>query len=161
MKLIFLDIDGVLNNDSTKVSFEGYTFVDDDKIILLKEILDQTGAKIVLSSTWRRGWCCYDNSLYEKASEREDIRLYNALKSKLLEYGIELMSYTEDFGTRGEEIDKWLSDWQGEPVESFIILDDMGGAEMDPHSLRLVQTVFRYGLTPEHVQQAICLLEGK
>ena len=58
---------------------------------------------------------------------------------------IELISYTEDFGSRGEEIDKWLSDWQGEEVESFVILDDMSGAELRPHSFYLVQTGFWMG----------------
>lgn len=159
MKLIFLDIDGVLNNDHTKERVAGYTFVDEDKIVLLKEILYQTGAKIVLSSTWRRGWYCYDNSLYEKESDRQDIQLFEALKNKLLEFEIELMSYTEDFGRRGVEIDKWLSDWKGEPIERFVILDDMSGAELQPHSHFLVQTGFRDGLMPKHVQKAIQILK--
>lgn len=45
MKVIFLDIDGVLNNDRTKEVVAGYTFVDEDKIVLLKEILDQTARR--------------------------------------------------------------------------------------------------------------------
>lgn len=161
MKLIFLDIDGVLNNDSTKEEVAGYTFVDDNKIALLKEIVDQTGAKLVLSSTWRRGWEIKEQIAEPTSFDMQDIRLFEALVEKLKQYGMELMSYTEDFGFRGEEIDKWLSSWQGEPVESFIILDDMGGVEMQPHSLRLVQTGFRDGLLPRHVQKAIRLLEGE
>ena len=112
----------------------------------------------MLSSTWRRGWECKEHVAEPTPSDLQDIRLFDALVDKLKEYNIELMSYTEDFGLRGEEIDKWLSEWQGEPIESFIILDDMGGAEMRPHSLYLVQTGFREGLQPKHVQKAIKLL---
>ena len=46
MKVIFLDIDGVLN-------YNGSSFLSEDKIILLRNILRRTGAKLVLSSSWR------------------------------------------------------------------------------------------------------------
>lgn len=155
MKVIFLDIDGVLNNDRTKERFEGYVFVSDDKILLLKELIDQTGAKIVLSSTWRRGWFCKEHVSEPTSADLQDIRLFEALVSKLKEFDIELMDYTEDFGFRGEEIDLWLKQWRGEPIESYVILDDMGGAEMRPHSRYLVQTGFWDGILPKHVQKAV------
>lgn len=115
----------------------------------------------MLSSTWRRGWECKEHVAEPTPSDMQDIHLFDALVEKLKEYDIKLMSYTEDFGLRGEEIDKWLSDWQGEPIERFVILDDMGGAEMRPHSSWLVQTGFREGLMPKHVQKAIKLLKGE
>ena len=55
-KIIFLDIDGVLNSmdyfEQTK-DCKGYTEINPEKVKLLKEIVDRTGAEIVLSSTWR------------------------------------------------------------------------------------------------------------
>ena len=42
MKVIFLDIDGVLN-------YNGSSFLSEDKIVLLRDILRRTGAKLVLS----------------------------------------------------------------------------------------------------------------
>ncbi|MFR1854625.1 MAG: HAD domain-containing protein, partial [Beduini sp.] len=56
MKIIILDIDGVLNCEYCKIKIDGVHFVMDEKIILLKQLVDRTGAKIVLSSTWRYGW---------------------------------------------------------------------------------------------------------
>ena len=58
MNIIFLDVDGVLNNINT-FSLKMKEFkrgnkileLDDNNIYNLKSIIDSTGAKIVLSST--------------------------------------------------------------------------------------------------------------
>lgn len=155
MKVIFLDIDGVLNGRYTEETFGGYVFVSDDKILLLKEIVDSTDAKIVLSSTWRRGWFLKDR--YPSYSG-EEVWLFEALQEKLGEHGIELMDYTEEFGSRGDEIGKWLKNHTGEPIESYVILDDMDEDELRPHTNRLIQTNAAEGLTEGDVEDAIELL---
>ena len=160
MKVIFLDIDGTLNNDSTKDRFEGMIFLEDQKLRLLKELINETGAQVVLSSTWRRGWYCKDNGLMQDSFDLADIRLFEALQAKLAEHGIGLLGYTDDFGLRGEEIDAWLKQWKGEPIEAYVILDDMDGREMHPHEDHLVQTAFWDGLLPEHVQKAAAILNA-
>ena len=59
MKIIFLDVDGVLNSDkyinyTSKKNIDGIKADIDVKTIeLLKKALDITGAKIVLSSSWK------------------------------------------------------------------------------------------------------------
>ena len=54
IKVIFLDVDGVLNDVRTKSrTAMGFQFVDTSKILRLKKIVEKTGAKIVLSSDWR------------------------------------------------------------------------------------------------------------
>ena len=53
MKIIFLDIDGVCNCCDTKERFHGLIGVDPILVARIKEIVDATGAEIVLSSTWR------------------------------------------------------------------------------------------------------------
>ena len=54
MKVIFCDVDGVLNNESTsELTPNGYRGVSDKLIRNLRKIVDETGAKIVLSSDWR------------------------------------------------------------------------------------------------------------
>lgn len=158
MKVIFLDVDGVLNNAHTRETFEDYIFVSDDKILLLRKLIDKTGAKIVLSSSWRKGWRFKDNN---PSCANEDVRLFNALELKLKEYGIELMSYTGHFWHRGKEIDYWLKNWNGEKIESFTILDDMEREELEPNADHLVQTDLSTGLTETHIIQAIKLLNGK
>lgn len=158
MKVIFLDIDGVLNNMNTRETFEDFIFVSDDKILLLKQIVDATGAKIVLSSSWRAGWRAKDRN---PRCASDDVRLFDALVYKLDEYGLALLSYTPHFWHRGKEIDSWLKTWDGETIESFVILDDMDIKEFEPNSDRLIQTDICEGLTEKHVEQAIKLLSKK
>ena len=155
MKVLFLDIDGVLNNTQTRETFEDYIFVSDDKILLLKQIIDATDAKIVLSSSWRKGWRFKDQN---PACANEDVRLFKALEYKLKEFDIELISYTGHFWHRGKEIDNWLKSWDGEKIESYVILDDIPAEEFLSHASHLIQTDITEGLTVIHVKQAIKLL---
>ena len=59
MKVIFLDVDGVLNSDEyfdriQNLDIEGIeSDIDINKVKLLKKAVDTTGAKVVLSSSWR------------------------------------------------------------------------------------------------------------
>ena len=56
MKVIFLDIDGVLNSRAydRKRNWNEQSDIDETRLTLVKEIVDATEAKIVLSSTWRQ-----------------------------------------------------------------------------------------------------------
>ena len=50
MKIIFLDVDGVLNSEQDRFS---WTIESDKHLILLACIVRRTDAKIVVSSSWR------------------------------------------------------------------------------------------------------------
>jgi hypothetical protein len=53
MKIIFLDIDGVLNCDNTR-NPRRFPYVIDPRLLArLKRLLKATHAKVVLSSSWR------------------------------------------------------------------------------------------------------------
>ena len=71
MKIIFLDIDGVLNSREydRKRNWNEQTDIDETRLPLVKEIIDKTGAKIVLISTWRNHWdrdesLCDEDGMY-------------------------------------------------------------------------------------------------
>ena len=67
MKVVFLDIDGVLNDDTTPSRTKSrLIFVDREKLLRLKRIVAATGAKIVLSSTWRHKFFLPLNWLHTK-----------------------------------------------------------------------------------------------
>jgi hypothetical protein len=153
MKVIFLDIDGVLNFNGCRDKIGGLYFVNESKIKLLKQIVDETDAKIVLSSTWRKGWFHRDQGFTDGWADD-----FTALENKLAEYGLTFISRTPitSEGYRGTEIDMWLKNWKGEEVTNFIIIDD--DTDMKPHMDRLVQTSFNSGLLEKHVNKAIKML---
>lgn len=111
MKVIFLDIDGVLNSDKYFDKIEGRDIhgieedIDVETIKLLRKAVEETGAKVVLSSSWR----------YIKRAEH--------LKQLLFDYGVLVHSSTPYLkNERGEEIKKWLKEHPD--TEDFVLLDD-------------------------------------
>src|SRR3954452_25283644 len=53
MKIIFLDIDGVLNCDKTP-NPRNFPYIVDKKLLArFKKLLERTGARVVLTSSWR------------------------------------------------------------------------------------------------------------
>lgn len=134
------------------MTYDGTMFVNDNKIKILKEIIDRTDAKVVLSSTWRIGWKHLDMGLTETWAIRDFIEL----RDKLLEFGIELYDKTPIFDKfmrrRGEEIQAWLD--AHEDVEGYVIIDDLSGKWLRPCSSHLLQTSVDKGLLEKHIKVA-------
>lgn len=151
MKVIFLDIDGVLNSisyDRVRTDEDGN--IDKTRLVLVKELVDKTGAKIVLSSSWRDHW--------EKNTEYLDEE-GKKLISVFAEAGLEIYGKTPKIGylERSEEIRLWLK--ENPNVTHFVALDDHGynWGDMEPF---LVQTNYRIGraLEEKHIKKAIGIL---
>ena len=157
MKLIFLDIDGVLNYEGyERLTRSGTRFVDPVLIKRLKKIIDRTGAKVVLSSTWRRG--IYD--MREGLTNTVDALDAEELFAELNRYGVEIFDMTPMCGfiPRAEEIMRYLDGWNGEAVEQFAILDDF--PLMSPYESNFICTDCFTGLSEADVDAAIELLGG-
>ena len=157
IKIIFLDIDGVLNCKTTRETHCGTIGVEQRFIDLLKEIVEATDAKVVLTSTWRLGWKDLD---YGMPTPRTDDFLY--LKDKLAASGIVFLSKTPSSATRhrGQEIVKWLQCWGGEPIDEYIIIDDdiydlSDTKECQGH---IIETSWSEGLKKGAVNMAIRML---
>lgn len=145
-KILFLDVDYVLNTTKTKrMTASGTTFVEPALVRRVRRILNQTGAHAVLTSDWRL--------------DRDDPR-YNAdyveLEFELRKYGVEIEDVTpvDIKNHRGREIDAWLR--ANPDVKIFAILDDRG--DVQPHDAHLVRTVPRLGLTEEDADRAVEIL---
>ena len=159
-KVIFLDVDGVLNDWHTTDSCAGYIGVDDDKIELLKQIIDATGAKIVLSSSWRV-------SMTRTNERRTELRGY--LDKKLADHGLEVYSETPLYNPddtyerehRGWEIKQWRD--QHKNIDWWIVLDDEIFRDFYDYGVteHLVLTNEWEGLTQRGVDRAIWMLENK
>ena len=77
MKVVFLDVDGVLNTAKTfervynsfKNSGKRELEIDSFRLEYLKKITDETDAKIVLSSTWRRFFQKIDGKIIPRSEK--------------------------------------------------------------------------------------------
>lgn len=162
MKILFLDIDGVLNSRAydRKRNWSELTNIDETRLPLVKKIIDKTGAKIVLISTWRRHWD-KDESLCD-----EDGMYINRLFTK---YGLTIYDKTPDLdllSKRRDEVKAWLEDkaWlveYGYEVECFVILDDyrFGWEDLSEFCIH-TNPQYGLGLEEEHVASAINLLNS-
>ena len=145
MKVIFLDVDGVLNNKKTKSrSPDGWVGVSISLINRLKRIISETGAVTVLSSTW-------------KHSSKEDLSyLYSKLGSAK---PIDRTYDPEDRDSRrGAGINDYLANHD---VQQFVILDDYSFDFRQQNLLQhFVLTDEKYGLQDKEVDLAIQVLNG-
>ena len=153
MKILFLDIDGVLNSARYDAERRSTPMgnVDESRLPLLCRIVDATGAVIVLSTSWRVYW---DPDPARCAPEWAEIG------DPLTAFGLRVYDKTPSYpgNNRDCEVRDWLEAHKGE-VESFVILDDMsfGWGELTP---RLVRTNYHKGrgLEEGHAEAAIKLL---
>ena len=154
LKIVFLDVDGVLNCSSTKDTCDGYVGIDDEKVKLLKKIVGMSNAKIVLTSTWKFYWH------KELGLKNKQDSFANHLDKKLNEQGLSIMDKTEDEGlNRGDGILEYIRHlkWKGVDVYKFVILDDeMFDYKETKLTKNLIQTsYFNGGLGIKHVRRAI------
>ena len=144
-KVIFLDIDGVLINRAALMARranQGKWQADPQCVEELNRIVKTTGAKIVVSSTWR-------------------FEGFDRIREILQDWGVcaEVIGVTPDFTrkktseSRGQEIAHWLRD---NPADRIVIIDD--DSDMDHLIDQLVNTQFEIGLTVANADQAIALL---
>lgn len=154
MKVIFLDIDGVLNSlayDRERKENDGN--IDETRLPLVKRVVDETQAKIVLSSSWRTHW---NRNLSLCDSVGKDMVALFAV------YQLEIYDKTPVLSSndRAEEIRVWLN--QNPTVTHFVILDDnrFGWGALQEY---LVSTSYRIGrgLEEKHLLKAIRLLNGE
>lgn len=156
MKLIFLDVDGVLNyGGCTARSATGCLGVDDDKVKLLREIIDRTGALVILTSTWKTEW--FPSAFIEDLPKDGQY-----LEKKLANQKVFIRAKTEDpsWARRGRGILDFINHWPHN-VESFVILDDESfDFEFEGIADKHVKTSFVNGLLREHVEKAVSILNG-
>lgn len=119
MKIIFLDIDGVLNVYGRESDEFGYLFhkkFEDN----LRWIISETDAKIVLTSSWR----------YAGIERIREMWIYRGLPGEVIDITIDCYLLVGegkfefyDEVNRGDEIQDWLDDHNSE-IDSYVIIDD-------------------------------------
>jgi hypothetical protein len=165
MKVLFKDIDGVLNREGYDaevphdlllgVHNQMRRFRRDDVHRRLKwllpeavervnRILDASGAKLVISSTWRL------------TTTQEEIQILlgaRGLTHTIFSMTPELPRKMSEIVPRGKEIGAWLQANPG--VTSFVILDDCG---VEPYSAQHVWVDPWVAITDDNVKRALEIL---
>lgn len=144
LRIIFLDVDGVLNLMGSGRT----TTLNKKRLHLLRLLVENTGAKIVVSSTWRI-----------------DPEYLGVLRRNLAYRGLTIYSKTPWYTgsdwehARGIEISIWMQRHK-EYIQEFVILDDIDNFfPYQKHNLFLCDP--QKGLTLEIVQSAIDFLTRK
>lgn len=164
MKIIFLDIDGVLNNINTRkksfnapvpdaykgfdkrILWEDLVYFDKDLVGNLAKIVAETGAKIVISSSWR----------YMRTKDQ----MQELLDLSGGQGVFDVIDMTDKRLARFSAIDKWLEDHP--EVTHYVVLDDDHQSHewgnLDYKKLRQVRTVDETGLDEACTERALYVL---
>ena len=152
MKVLFLDIDGVINSEDYAMyrhetkKFDLDEAIDERAVAFLNYIIDQTEAKVVLSSSWRGSF-----------EETE-----NRLKAAGFKYDFFDKTPYHTTRHRGTEIQEWIDKYEKdhEPIESYVIIDDDNDM-LESQENNFVQCNFVHGLTSHDCYKAIEILNNK
>lgn len=136
MKVIFLDIDGVLNTNSNKE-------ISNDKLKLLSELVSKTGADVVLSSSWRNWW--------NNPKTNIPGSFITKWKNQFLDNNLSITLTTELECPKNLSIEKFIIQHD---VKCFAVLDDQNVFDKN-----IVQTNGDIGLTHFDCQKAALLLK--
>lgn len=150
MKILFLDIDGVVNSQETfearhKRGGKGVeSDIDDGLAQHVKNIIKHTGCRVVLSSSWR------GSERGEREIEARVCDLFDRTPRIHRPVGTG-MEYCE----RGREIKSWIETHRKElTVDAYAIIDDDGDMlpEQQEH---FFQTTNKKGITAEIAEKII------
>lgn len=155
MNIIFLDVDGVLNNikdaeelyEKTRKPIVGFEWpFSKISLNVLKRIVDDTDAQIVVTSSWR---------LRKQGREilLSELEKYN-LKERVIGWTPSLKAFD-----REKEIIAYLKSIEYENL-NFIILDDEVSWYKDLEN-NVIKTNAYFGLNEEHLEKSINLLKSK
>lgn len=151
-RVIFLDVDGVLNNDKTESRTpQGYVGVSGGLIDRLKRIVNAfEDTKIVLSSSWRSDWI--------QSNGRDLDSQY--LKRQLGYKGLSIYDFTDVKGyRRSEQIRRYLESRPS--IKQYVILDDEWALEFEEDGLKghYITVDRTLGLQEKDVNKAIEILQ--
>jgi hypothetical protein len=166
MKVLFLDIDGVMNSHEKHTN--GYTGMSADCVTRLNFILYETDARIVVSSAWR--FLVLSGSM--KVEGLENLFLTHGINCYEKVIGITGMSIYDpetkvESPSRGELIKQWLGEHKDLDIKSFAVVDDGNSTSGDDFGIteavgeeRFVQTDSVIGLTDHDAMRVIRILNG-
>lgn len=159
-KIIFLDFDGVLNSrlwfDKTKGNRE-HDSLDEVAVGFLNTLIKKTGAKVVVSSTWRLG---------HTVDELQEILNRSGFEGEVIDKTVDMRKGEDgDCILRGNEILQWIKShpeivqvgyWD---YKNYVIFDDDSDM-LYWQRYNFIQTDPYVGLTPNNIYKAEKILNA-
>jgi len=145
MKVLFLDMDGVVNSEAGHKAglFKTHFPVDSYMAFLVGKIQLDTDCKVVLSSSWRH----HDESVAQINKQLVPLLDITPTIRRPTGAGIEWCE-------RGREIKQWLDTHKDYDITKYAILDDEN--DMLPEQQEnFFKTSWEEGLTPEIAEKII------
>ena len=159
MKILFLDFDGVIT------TYDSKWCIDTKKLLLVNDIVSQTDAKIVVTSSWKyynNDVVSFKESIYNKKTDKCSPLCYKTIyeNEAIFERFIDqIYDITDNNGSwRGDEVERWINAHEDE-IESYVILDDDSDFHED-QLFHFVQTDMFEGLTEREVKMCISVLNN-
>ncbi len=170
MKVIFLDIDGVLNSEEyfkrwheENLGQKGHDhYVDEIAVDRLMDLIQKTGCYIILSSSWRRH-NLPDTILY--LSEHRSL-------DRIQPYLIGITPRLWQYRGRGDEIKRLMNEWsdwvkrglisekfKDDKINNYVILDDDSDM-LDEQKEHFIHTKWAVGLQDSDVEKCLNILGG-
>jgi hypothetical protein len=126
VKVLFLDIDGVVNNKRTEKKFRKLMAIDPAMVALVQRIVQNTGCEIVLSSSWR---------LFQNGRDEVERKVCKFADITPILHA-----------PRGYEIKVWLT--LHPEIQHYAILDGAGSI-LPEQRANFFQTTWESGLTED------------
>ena len=153
MKVIFLDFDGVMDTAyyGHVLGKEGLPYHDEFGVVFdpncvgyLKEIIEKTGAEMVVTSSWK-----------SLMSYKDLLNMWE--QRGLPGYVIDVTPSSSGCRHRGDEIDAWLKGCKEDC--QYVIIDDIDESNFNEQQLpRLIVVNSYHGIDKEAAEKAIELL---
>jgi hypothetical protein len=151
LRVIFLDIDGVLNRTKEATHIR----IDEDCVQRLKTLIEHTDAKVVLSTFWRH-FDEYITYILHREGIAADVVIGRTPGRTGSQHLSASAADEAQYASRAAEIKTWLA--QHPEVTQFVILDDRPSAADASLQAHFVQTLSDHGLTDADVVRCSELL---
>ena len=156
MKVIFLDFDGVITSKN------GYS-LDPEKMELVKRICDETGAYIVVSSSWRR--FTLEDTIKSITEVCDSLPVPFLIPERIIgvtprmyafKYVNPYVNPKEHFIVpRGYEIERYLEEHKD--IEKYVIIDDVDDMLLCQKPF-FIKINSKSGISKKNVEKAVKLL---
>lgn len=140
-KIVFLDMDGVLNSGYYCKRNNCQRWLEENKLQLIKKLVDETKAKVVLTS-----YRCQYN--YQKNLIINDLRRFEIAVSGIIDF----------VNNKNIGVENYLA--KLEKDVNFVIIDDVDYGYKKTYLNHFIQTSQWWGLMEHHVEMARKILEN-